>query len=114
MPVIEYSGIKINLDEEGYLVNSADWNDKVACAIAENEEVEELTKDRMDIIKFMRDYYLKYNFFPILGGICKNVHQPKDCVNVQFIDPLKAWKIAGLPKPNPQVVGYLRGEGGVV
>lgn len=114
MPVIEYGKLKINLDEEGYLQNIDDWNEQVACAIAEREEVAELTKDRMDIIKFMREYYKKYNFFPLLNSVCLHVHQPKDCINVQFIDPLKAWKIAGLPKPNEQVIGYLHGEGGVV
>lgn len=114
MPVIEHGVLKITVDDEGYLVNTGEWNEKVACGLAENEKVEELTKDRMDIIKFMRDYYMKYNFFPILDSICLHVHQPKDCVITQFIDPLKAWKIAGLPKPNPQVLGYLRGEGGVV
>jgi len=114
MQTIDCKGEKISLDDEGYLLNFNDWNEDVACALAEKEDVEELTKDRMEIIKFMREYYKKYNFFPILNGICKNVHQPKDCVNVQFIDPLKAWKIAGLPKPNEQVIGYLHGEGGVV
>ncbi|OIO28189.1 MAG: sulfur relay protein DsrC [Nitrospirae bacterium CG_4_10_14_3_um_filter_44_29] len=114
MQTIGYKGKKITLDDEGYLMNFNDWSEDVACALAEREDVEELTKDRLDIIKFMREYYKKYNFFPILGGICKNVHQPKDCVSVQFIDPLKAWKIAGLPKPNEQVIGYLHGEGGVV
>ncbi len=113
MPIIEYSGIKINLDDEGYLVNIDDWSEKVACALAEREGVEELTKERMDIIKFMREYYKKYNFFPILGAVCRNVHQAKECVKEQFIDPIKAWKIAGLPKPLEQVIGYLRGEGGV-
>lgn len=113
MPLIEYSGMKISLDDEGYLINIDDWNEKIACAIAEREDVKELTKDRMEIIKFMREHYLKYNFFPILDSVCLHVHQPKDCVKKQFIDPLTAWKIAGLPKPNEQVVGYLKGEGGV-
>jgi TusE/DsrC/DsvC family sulfur relay protein len=114
MPVIEYSGLKIKLDDEGYLVNPEDWNEKVACAIAENEEVEELTKDRMDIIKFMREHYRKYNFFPILDAVCLNVHQPRECVKKQFMEPIKAWKIAGLPKPLDQVIVYLKGEGGIV
>lgn len=35
MPTIEYSGLKINLDDEGHLVNGDDWNEKVACALAE-------------------------------------------------------------------------------
>jgi len=114
MQTINSKGKAVTLDDEGYLMNVNDWSEDVACALAEKEGVEELTKDRMDIIRFMREYYKKYNFFPILNGICKNVHQPKDCVNVQFIDPLKAWKIAGLPKPNEQVIGYLHGEGGIV
>lgn len=114
MSVLEYGGSKIELDEEGYLVQWEDWNEKVACALAEQEGIDELTDDRMDVIKFMREYYRKYQFFPILGSVCKNVHQEKDCLVHDFVDPLKAWKIAGLPKPSPQVIGYLHGEGGVV
>jgi TusE/DsrC/DsvC family sulfur relay protein len=114
MAELEYSGMKIHIDDEGYLENPDDWNEKVACALAEREGIEELTEDRMDIIRFLRDHYMKYNFFPLLGSICKNVHQPKECIKEEFISPLSAWKVAGLPKPNRQVVGYLRGEGGVV
>ena len=114
MPQIEYEGLKIAVDDEGYLVNSEDWNEKAAHALAKNEGVGELTKDRLEIILFMRDYYKKYNFFPILRGVCKNIHQPKDCFSEKFIDPLKAWKIAGLPKPDEHVIADLRGEGGVV
>ena len=44
MPVLEYSGGKIVLDDEGYLENPDDWNDKVACALAEKEGIEELTR----------------------------------------------------------------------
>ncbi len=108
MPVLEYSGLKINLDDEGYLANFDDWSEKVACALAEKEGIEELSKDRMDVIKFMREYYRQYNSFPILGSICKNVHQPKNCVNEDFVDPLRAWKIAGLPEPSGEVISYLK------
>jgi TusE/DsrC/DsvC family sulfur relay protein len=114
MPILEYSDLKIKLDDEGYLENPDDWNEKVACALAEKEGVEELTQDRMEIINFLRDHYRKYGFFPILGSICKSVHQSKECIAEKFMEPLTVWKVAGLPKPNPQVVGYLKGEGGVV
>lgn len=107
MPVIEYSGIKFEVDDEGYLVNFDDWNENVACAFAEREGVEELTKERMEIIKFIRDYYKNFNHFPILRSVCKNIHQPKECVDEQFIEPIKAWKIAGLPKPDEVTLGYL-------
>jgi len=114
MPVIEHGGKKITLDDEGYLVHYEDWNETVACALAEREGVAKLTKDRMDIIRFMRDYYKQYSAFPLLRGVCRKVHQSKDCYSEKFLDPLKAWKIAGLPKPDEHVIGEIRGEGGVV
>ncbi|MFN3396890.1 MAG: TusE/DsrC/DsvC family sulfur relay protein [Thermodesulfovibrionales bacterium] len=108
MPSIEVSGREIEVDDEGYLRDFNDWNEAVACAIAEREGVEELTKERLDIIRFIRDYYKQYNFFPILNAVCKNVHQPKDCIQEQFLDPIVAWKIAGLPKPDETVMNLLR------
>jgi len=108
MPVIEYSGLKIQVDDEGYLINSDDWNEKVACALAEQEGVEELTEERMAIIRFVRDYYRKTNFFPVLHSVCTHLHLENKCVINQFIQPLKAWKIAGLPKPGDVLLAYLR------
>ncbi|GAB4389493.1 MAG: hypothetical protein Kow0025_15210 [Thermodesulfovibrionales bacterium] len=108
MPVIEYGGLKINLDDDGFLVRMDDWNDKVACAIAEREGVEELTKERMEVINFMRDYYKRFNAFPILRAVCRNIHKPKDCVEEEFMDPMKAWKVAGLP--NPGVIATESGD----
>jgi TusE/DsrC/DsvC family sulfur relay protein len=110
MEIVEYSGGKVILDDEGYLVNFNDWNEQVACILAEKEGIEELTKDRIVALKFIRDYYKEYNFFPIFNAICKNIHQPKNCVNEQFIEPLKAWKIAGLPKPDEEMINILEGQ----
>ncbi len=107
MPIIEYSGMKIDVDDEGYLVNFDAWNETVACALAEREGIEELTKERLDIIRFIREYYKKYNFFPILNAICKNIHQPKKCVSEEFISPLLAWKLAGLSKPDELIINLL-------
>jgi tRNA 2-thiouridine synthesizing protein E len=99
MPFIESGGLKIEVDDQGFLVKFEDWNEKVACALAEQEGVSELTKERMSIVTFIRDYYKEFKSMPILRAVCKNIHQPKECVTEQFIDPLKAWKIAGLPNP---------------
>ncbi len=108
MAVIEYAGGKVNIDDSGYLVNIDDWNEQVACALAEREGVDELTKQRMDILKFIREYYKKYNFFPILNAVCKNVHQPKNCINEKFMDPLTAWKLAGLPQPGEDIINIVK------
>ncbi|MFH0814071.1 MAG: TusE/DsrC/DsvC family sulfur relay protein [Pseudomonadota bacterium] len=111
MPTMEYEGVRIAVDDEGYLVNFDDWSEKVACALADREGVSQgcpLTKERMDILKFMRDYYKQHGSFPVLRAVCKNIHQPKECTYEQFPDPITAWKIAGLPQPTTEVFAYLR------
>ena len=111
MPAVEFAGTRVEVDEEGYLVNFEDWNEKVACALAEQEGILNqcpLTTERLAILRFLRDYYKRFNSFPIVQAVCKNVHQPKDCLNEQFIDPIQAWKIAGLPKPTTEVFAYIR------
>jgi len=40
--------------------------------------------------------------------VCKNIHQPKECAYEQFPDPIKAWKIAGLPRPTAEVFVLIR------
>lgn len=108
MTVIEYQGTSVDVDGDGYLSDPGSWDENVARAISENEGVGELTGDMMDVIHFMRTYYKNYQAFPILNSVCRNVHQPDDCVNEEFIDPLSAWKIAGLPNPGEEVISYLK------
>jgi TusE/DsrC/DsvC family sulfur relay protein len=107
---IEYAGRRVEVDEEGYLVRFEDWNEKVACALAEREGVSghcPLTEERLNILVFMREYYRKFNAFPIVPAVCKNVHQPKSCLSEQFLDPIQAWKISGLPKPTTEVFAHI-------
>jgi len=106
MPLIEQEGLKIAVDDEGFLVRLEDWTESVARVLAAREGVTDLPEDKLDILKFLRDYYRKHHFFPIVRFVCKNLHQPGNCVTEQFIDPVKAWKIAGLPNPGEQVISF--------
>ncbi len=110
MPLLEYAGIKVEVDDDGYLKNFDDWDDKVACALAEQEGVEELTGDIMDILKFTRQYFKNWGSYPVFGAVCLNVNQPKDCVTRKFHDPVKTWKVAGIPNPGKEVETYLHHE----
>ena len=110
MAYLEYEGNRVEVDGDGYLVRFEDWNEKVAGALAEREGILKqcpLTEERLNILKFMREYYKKFNSFPIVRAVCKNVHQPKKCLNERFLDPIQAWKIAGLPKPTTEVFAYI-------
>lgn len=98
MTTLNCKGKKIHVDDKGYLVDSETWNEDVALALAWEEGITSLSKGQLEIIRELREYYLKFQVFPILDNICRIAHQSKECVQKQFVNPEKAWKIAGLPK----------------
>lgn len=97
MATIECDGKRIAVDDKGFLANMEDWSEAVAQCLAKREGVDPLSAEQMAIITFLRDYYKTFASFPILNYVCKNIHQPRECLNEQFVNPEKAWKIAGLP-----------------
>lgn len=94
------------LDADGFLVDFSSWNHEVACALAESTGIEtcDLTPDRIRILEFLRSYYQEFKAFPVVGYVCKNTDQPRACLYEEFIDPIRAWKIAGLPRPTTEVL----------
>ncbi len=97
MPELDIDGKKVSVDEDGFLAKYGDWNEKVARALAKKAGIGALAPEMLDALRFMRDYFSRYHFFPIIRAVCRNVDQPKDCITQNFIDPATAWKIAGLP-----------------
>lgn len=110
MPVLKYAGGTVDLDANGYLKNINAWNDSVATAIAKSEGIKKFTDEHLEVVRFLRNYYMKFNSFPLLKMVCTNLHKPKSCMTKPFnMDPLKAWKIAGLPQPVEEAIVYLQG-----
>ena len=69
--------------------------------------VGELCLESIAVLKFIRDHYKAYSFFPIVHSICPRLHEPKNCIAEKFPNPLVAWKIAGLPHPEEPVISLL-------
>lgn len=91
---------EVRVDKEGFLCDTQSWNENIARRIAIHEGIADLSSEKLKIVHFMRDYYFKHHNFPILGSVCRKVrNKSRDCVAEEFTDPMKAWKIAGLPKP---------------
>jgi TusE/DsrC/DsvC family sulfur relay protein len=106
MPVLEHTKTKAAVDNDGYLLNFNDWNEDVARELAARAGVE-LSDGSVSILKFIRDHYRTYHFFPIVNAICTRLHEPKHCLAEKFPNPLVAWKIAGLPHPEEPIISLL-------
>jgi tRNA 2-thiouridine synthesizing protein E len=94
---------RIVVDEGGFLADLKDWSEEVARELAAREGIASLSDSQLDILRFLRNYYRKYEFFPIIGTVCTHVSQPRTCITASFRDPVTAWKIAGLPNPGEEV-----------
>jgi len=100
MGTLDQNTKDMQINDEGFLTDSATWDEEVAHELARNEGLGDLDSEQVEIIKTLRIHYLKYDSFPILASICKKVgSQTRDCVSRKFNNPMSAWKIAGLPKP---------------
>jgi TusE/DsrC/DsvC family sulfur relay protein len=101
MPAIQLNGVSIQVDEDGFIQEPEKWNQAVAKAIAETEDVEELTDDHWKVINYLRDYYQEYGVAPMVRKLCKETGVSlKEIYELFPSGPAKgACKIAGLPKP---------------
>ena len=103
MPFIDVKGRKIEVNEEGFLVNHEEWAKDVAEALAKKEEgIEELNDDHWAVVNTIREYYLEKNLAPMVRKLCKTTgFQLRYIFELFPSGPAKgACKIAGLPKPD--------------
>ena len=107
MGAFDLNGKAYETDEEGYLVNLADWNEDVAKFLAQEEKVE-LTPAHWEVINFLREYYNEYQIAPAIRVLTKAIGKKlgADKGNNKYLYELfpygpakQACKIAGLPKP---------------
>jgi dissimilatory sulfite reductase related protein len=103
----ELNGKTYETDEEGYLVNLADWNEDVAKYLAEQEKVD-MSENHWEVINFLREYYGEYQIAPAIRVLTKAIGKKlgPDKGNSKYLYELfpygpakQACKIAGLPKP---------------
>ena len=107
MGAFDLNGKAYETDEEGYLVNLADWNEDVAQFLAQQENVE-MTPNHWEVVNFLREYYNEYQIAPAIRVLTKAIGKKlgPDKGNNKYLYELfpygpakQACKIAGLPKP---------------
>ena len=104
---IDVNGAAIETDEEGYLVNLADWTQDVANTIAKTENLD-MTPGHWEVINFLREYYDEYQIAPAVRVLTKAIGKKLGAEkgNSKYLYELypygpakQACKYAGLPKP---------------
>ncbi len=103
----DYKGRQIPLDANGHLVNTDDWSEDLALAIADAEGIT-MTDAHWEIINFLRDYYRQFQatlpLKPLLSEVGKKFGPGQGSTRYLyglFADrPTRlANKIGGLPRP---------------
>jgi dissimilatory sulfite reductase related protein len=94
------------LDEDGYLVDPADWTQSFTERRAEEAGVE-LVAEHWHLIEIIRDKYMRLGALPPMRSVCKSVGLDKRVLKQQFGSCLNLWKMAGLPNPGAEAIAYM-------
>jgi len=101
MSTIEVNGKVLELDADGNLANTSDWNEDVALTFAKSEGIEELNDRHWMVINYMRKQYEEKGDAPSIRKLTKE--SGVDTKELYALFPKgpakKSAKIAGLPKP---------------
>jgi TusE/DsrC/DsvC family sulfur relay protein len=104
---LQLNGNEIEIDNEGYLLNTDDWSPALAAVIAQEENME-LTGERMEIVRFVREHFEERECIPELRTLLKTLRERhgKDMATRKYVYKLfpygygqQACKIAGMRKP---------------
>lgn len=90
------------LDAEGFLQKPEEWNEEIACEIAAENGITELTDKHWQVVKFMRDKFLETGSAPTIRSLGKESGVAiKELYQLFPKGPAKlAAKIGGIPKPH--------------
>lgn len=101
------NNIAIETDAAGYLADMSQWNEEVAKAIAQQENIV-LTEAHWEVIYFVRQFYQEYHTSPAIRMLVKAMAEKLGAEkgNSRYLQRLfpegpakQATKLAGLPKP---------------
>lgn len=101
MATMTLHDIPVEVDAEGFLQNTGDWNEDIALEIARLNGIPDLTDRHWAVISYMRDTFLAKGSAPTIRTLGKESGVPiKELYQLFPKGPAKlAAKVAGIPKP---------------
>ena len=100
--VMEAAGRNIEFDKDGFMKEPALWDDGVACRIALEEGIGQMSDKHWAVVRFIRSYWEEHDLAPPVRLLCKEGGVTVREVYKLFTSgPARgACRIAGLPKPD--------------
>ncbi|WP_395343311.1 TusE/DsrC/DsvC family sulfur relay protein [Ningiella sp. W23] len=107
MQSLSVNGKTVDLDKNGYLLHSGEWDESVALAFAQREKID-LSDKHWLVIRFVREFYERYDTSPAIRALVKALKEKygEEIGNSRYLHrlfpdgPAKlASKLAGLPRP---------------
>ena len=107
MATIDFEGKSYEIDEDGYLTDWQEWNEGIAGLMAKEDGLE-LGEAHWEVIKFLRDYFEKFQIAPMIKILTKELKKKygKEKGSTKYLYELypggpakQACRYAGLPKP---------------
>jgi len=104
---LQWQGKSIALDKNGYLLDYREWDEALVPELANRENIN-LTDAHWEVVRFVREFYLKFDTSPAVRALVKAMatsYGPEKG-NSRYLQRLfpkgpakQATKLAGLPKP---------------
>lgn len=95
----QIANVNVEVNDEGYLVDFAQWNKEIALEIAKEEDIE-MTDDHWKVIDYLQDQYKNEKALSIRSIGKSGVVDIKTFYQLFPKGPLKiSSKISGIPKP---------------
>ena len=94
-----YAGKTVEVSEDGYFVNPADWNEEIAKEMATEAGIE-LTDKHLAVLKYLREQFETGEALTIRKVGKSGIVDIKELYQLFPGGPLKiSSKLAGIPKP---------------
>lgn len=107
MATLDFDGKSFEVDDDGYLIDWQEWQEGVATNMAKEDGMD-LTEAHWEVIKFLREYFEKFQIAPMIKILTKELAKKygKEKGNTKYLYELypagpakQACRYAGLPKP---------------
>ncbi|MBT3208623.1 MAG: TusE/DsrC/DsvC family sulfur relay protein [Bacteroidetes bacterium] len=95
-----YAGLSLEVNDEGYLLDHAQWSKEIAVEIAKEENID-LDEDHFAVLDFIREKYIAGESLTIRKVGKSGIVDIKGLYKLFPGGPLKkSSRIAGIPKPS--------------